>query len=213
MLSLSLSPRLDLFRFAFPKDFIPKEIEEKYSKVLYKNPEVSVSVIDYLNESIKNVHVPGISDLYFEQDQHSVNKNIKREDSGHSLGKLGRINIEPKHTIIYKPKDNPLEKIEKEITVTFRMNQGLYNYFMLYETLLMRIDKADLKDDDDVLYIEILNGNGEVTGRIIFSDCHCDGLDGLDFGYDKTIRDNGDFSLKIKFNNIDFEFLPYIESV
>ena len=27
---LSLSPRLDLFVFKFPKDFLPKEIEEKY---------------------------------------------------------------------------------------------------------------------------------------------------------------------------------------
>jgi len=208
---MSLSPRSDLFRFALPKDFIPKQIEEKYTKLLSRNPEVINKPIDYLNESIKTIHIPGISDLYFEQEQHGSN-TVQRTDKKESIG-LGRINVEPKHTIVSKPADNPLEKIEKEFVINFRMNQGFYNWFMLYETILYRLSKAIDEPEDDVLYIELLDGNGSITGRIVFTDCHINGLDGLDLAYDKTTRDAGDFNITYKFNNINFEFLPYEESL
>ena len=43
---LSLSPRYDLFKFSFPKDFLPKEVEEKYSRIISKDPGVLTSAID-----------------------------------------------------------------------------------------------------------------------------------------------------------------------
>ena len=63
---LSLSPRYDLFRFNFPIDFLPEEIEEKYSKILNKDPNVLINPIDYLNESIQGVTFPGIKELLVE---------------------------------------------------------------------------------------------------------------------------------------------------
>ena len=117
---LSLSPRYDLFRFAFPKDFIPPKLEEKYRKVLSKNAGVLTSPIDYLNESIQGVSIPGISDLTIEQEQHSHNSM-----SG------GKLNVEGSRQNVYKSTSNPLDNINKEFTVTFRFNQGFYNYFLL----------------------------------------------------------------------------------
>ena len=52
---LSLSPRYDLFKFSFPKDFLPEEVLVKYNKVLSKNAGVITNAIDYLNESIQGV--------------------------------------------------------------------------------------------------------------------------------------------------------------
>ena len=120
---LSLSPRYDLFRFSFPKDFIPKDIEKKYNELLTRNAGVITTPIDYLNESIKGISIPGISDILILQQQHSYNDGIKG---------LGKINVEPKREQIYQSTSNPLDKINPDIKVTFRMNQGLYNYFMLY---------------------------------------------------------------------------------
>ena len=71
---LSLSPRYDLFRFSFPKDFIPSELEDKYRKIINKNQSVIVTPIDYLNESIQGVNFPGISDVLMQQQQHSTNE-------------------------------------------------------------------------------------------------------------------------------------------
>ena len=121
---LSLSPRYDLFRFALPKDFLPKEVEEKYRILINKNQAVITTPIDYLNESIQGINFPGISDILVQQQQHSSNEIAR---------KLGKINVEPKTDITYQTSSNPLDKITKEFKITFRYNQGLYNYFMMYK--------------------------------------------------------------------------------
>lgn len=195
---LSLSPRYDLFRFQFPRDFLPKEIEEKYNKILNRESGILVSAIDYLNESIKGTNFPGISDVNISQSQHSYN-SLERGDK--------KLNVEPKIDIIHTSTSNPLDKINKEFKVTFRMNQGLYNYFMLYETLFHYICKPILRNEEPVLYIELLDEDGVVRSRIKYMDCHMDGIDGLDFTFNKTERDAGEFEVTFKFNNIDFEFV------
>lgn len=195
---LSLSPRYDLFRFSFPKDFLPAQIEEKYYNILNKNAGVITSPIEYLNESIQGINFPGISDILIQQQQHSTNE-IKRG--------LGKINVEPKREQIYQTSANPLDKINQEFKVTFRYNQGLYNYFMLYETVFHQICKPIDRGHIPVLYIELLSETGVITSRILFKDVLIDGIDGLDFSYNKVERDSGTFDVTFKFNNIDFEFI------
>lgn len=195
---LSLSPRYDLFRFQFPRDFIPTEISERYGKIIMEEFGTITSPIDYLNESIQGISFPGISDVNVTQQQHSSNE-LKR--------KSNRLNVEPKTDIIYTSTANPLDKINKEFKVTFRMNQGLYNYFMLYEMLFHYICKPILREEEPVLYVEILDESGVVRSKIKYMDCHIDGIDGLDFSYNKIERDSGTFDVIFKFNNIDFEFV------
>lgn len=195
---LSLSPRYDLFKFSFPKDFLPIEIEEKYSKIIRNNQGVITTPIDYLNESIQGVNFPGISDVIVLQAQHGSN-DIQR--------RLGRMNIEPKADMIYQSPANPLDKIERSFKVTFRMNQGLYNYFMLYETLFHQICKPIDRGHQPIYYIEILNETGEVVSKVIFKDVLMDSIDGLEFNYNKLERDSGTFDVNFKFSNIDFEFM------
>lgn len=195
---LSLSPRYDLFKFSFPKDFLPIEIEEKYSKIIRNNQGVITTPIDYLNESIQGVNFPGISDVIVLQPQHGSN-DIQR--------RLGRMNVEPKTDMIYQTPANPLDKIERSFKVTFRMNQGLYNYFMLYETLFHQICKPIDRGHQPIYYIEILNETGEVVSKVVFKDVLMDSIDGLEFNYNKLERDSGTFDVNFKFSNIDFEFM------
>jgi len=198
MSMLSLSPRYDLFRFAFPKDFIPEKLSKKYAKILQQNAGVLTTPIDYLNESIQGVSIPGISDLTTDQAQHSYNPinptNTKQ-------------NIEPSRTNTYKSTANPLSIIEKEFTITFRFNVGFYNYFLLYETIFWKYCKHLNYPNEDVLYIELMDEIGRVRARIKYFDCLVDGMDGLNFDYSKTVRESGTFSVKFKFNNIDFVFV------
>lgn len=195
---LSLSPRYDLFRFALPKDFLPPEVEEKYSTFFKNRQSVVISPIDYLNESIQGIDFPGISDVIVQQGQRGTN-NIER--------KLGRINVEPKTDVVYKTPANPLDKIEHSFKITFRMNQGLYNYFMLYETLFYQICKPLNKPSNDVFYIEILNETGQIASKIYFKNVLMDGIEGLQFNFNKIERDAGTFDVTFKFTNIDFEFV------
>lgn len=194
---LSLSPRYDLFKFNFPKDFLPEEIMAKYNKVLSKNAGVITNAIDYLNESIQGVSLPGITDILMTQAQHGSNPNERT---------TRKLNVEPTHEFIYKSSNNPLANINKEFKVTFRFNQGLYNYFMIYETIFHRICKHINKESDPVLWVEILNEYGVIIARIKLMDVHIDGIDGLEFNYNKIERDAGTFDVTFKFNNIDFDF-------
>ncbi len=205
-MNLSLSPRFDLFRFAFPRDFLSEKVKAKYQNILAQNTGVITTPIDYLNESIKSVHIPGISDLTIEQSQHEYNKSTRQSTTGG--GRLGKINVEPQHNVVYKTAENPLHKIEQEFQVTFRMNQNLLNYYMLYETVFEQAMKTINNGPEQVLYIEMLNEKGEINSRITFNDCYINSIDGLDFSYDKTTRDSGEFNITIKFNNINFDFLP-----
>ena len=202
MFSLSLSPRWDLFRFSFPKDFLPAPINDKYMSILSKNAGVIVTPIDYLNESIQSISIPGISDINIQQQQHSTNSIVRSNVPGKKV-----INTEPKTDITYTTSNNPLDKIEKEFRVKFRLNQGLFNYYMLYETIFYRICKPLDYGPDKVLYIEILDETGTIRSRIKFFDVYIDGIEGLEFDYSKLDRESNDFSVTFKFNNIDFEFL------
>ena len=195
---LSLSPRYDLFKFSLPKDFLPKEVEDKYQGLLAKNAGVLTTPIDYLNESIQAINFPGISDIIVTQIQHSSN-DIKRT--------LGKLNVEPKREQIYSSTANPLDKIEQSFKVTFRMNQGLYNYFMLYETTFHQICKPQEHKHQQVFFIELMDEDGVVTSRIIFKNVLIDGIDGLEFSFNKVERDSGTFDVTFKFSNIDFEFI------
>ena len=187
-----------MFKFSFPKDFLPEVINEKYNKIINKNPGVLTTSIDYLNESIQSITIPGISDINIQQQQHSSN-SIKLNDN--------KTNVEPKTDITYTSSTNPLDKINKEFKVTFRMNHGLYNYFMIYETIFYRICKPFNYGPDKILYIELLGEDGRVASRIKFYDVYIDGIDGLDFTFNKMERDSGTFDVNFKFNNIDFEFI------
>lgn len=195
---MSLSPRYDLFRFCLPKDFIPEEVLTKYRDVISKNQGVITNPIDYLNESIQGINMPGISDVLMAQQQPGGSNRITRT--------ANRINVEPQHDINWVSPANPLEKISKEFKVTFRTNQGLYNYFMLYETIFYRICKPELYPADKVLELEILNESGKVVSTVKFFDVYIDGIDGLEFNYNKIERDSGTFDVSFKFNNIDFDF-------
>ena len=163
---LSLSPRADLFVFHFPKDFLPKDIEEKYTKIINRDKSVIQTPIDYLNESIQGIDFPGLSDLIVEQSQHSP---VHPENHNEQMGLQGkRVSIEPERTnVTYSPK-NILSQLAGEFTVTLRKNQGLYNYFMLYETIFHKILKeyANVEKPDDVFYIDILEESGAIMGRI-----------------------------------------------
>lgn len=198
---LSLSPRYDLFRFHLPKTFLPKDIEEKYTSLLTKENGTLTTAIDYLNESIQGITMPGISDLTIQQVQHGSNRIPLEGIKGRKL------NVEPSHEITYLSAGNPLEKIEKEFKVTFRANQGLLNYFMLYETIFYYACREYEADCEPVMYIELLNETGTIISRVKYIDVHIDGIEGRDFNYTKIERESDTFDVTFKFNNIDFEYL------
>lgn len=198
---LSLTPRFDLFKFSIPKDFFPKEVIDKYYRILNENQSVIFDPVNMVNESIQGVTIPGISEILEPQPQISYNTNPR--------GTM-RQNVEPHHDNYYKAPSNPIELMEKEFTVTFRQNQGLLNYFMMYETLFHHMCKPLLYEKgEDVFTINILGEKGNVYSQIILYQPQITGIDGLEFSYSKVQRDTETFNVKFNFNNLDYDFVPY----
>ena len=203
-MNLSLAPRFDQFRFLIPKDYIPQVVRDKYDGILAKNPSSFINSIDYLNESIKGITLPAIENLVVEQQQVSHNSN-KEE------GRLrGRINVEPAHPNSTLSSENILSKIGNTFTVTFRQNQGLYNYFMMYESLFHRYMKPELfhQDITEVFDVIFLDENSVPVSRMMIYQPEINGITGLEFSYDKVERQTDTFDVTFTFNNIDFDFLP-----
>ena len=201
---LSLPPRFDQFRFMIPKEFIPLEVRLKYDAIIAKNANVFTNSMDYLNESIRGVHLPGIENLIVEQQQVSHN-------SMEANGRLkGKINIEPHHTISTMGTGNILSKIENTFTVSFRQNQGLYNYFMLYESIFHRYMKPELYNqyENEVFDIVFLDEDSLPVSRMMLHQPEFNGIQGLDFSYDKVERQTDTFDVTFTFNNIDFDLMP-----
>ena len=188
---LSLSPRTDLFMFHFPSDILPPEVKDKYREILNREAGVITDPIDYLNESIMGVSLPGVGSVHIEQSQVSHNGNF----------------TEPAHANHYIGTSNPLELIDKEFKVAMRLNQGLYNYFMMYETIFHRISKTSKYTDSGLFTIYILNESGVAISKIELFECSLDAIEGLEFDYTKISRDVLTFELVFKFNNINFDFI------
>jgi hypothetical protein len=187
-----------------PKEFIPKVVRDKYDAIVAKNANVFANSMDYLNESIRGVQLPGIENLIVEQQQ--VSHNIMGND-----GKLnGKINIEPHHTNSTMGTGNIISKIANTFTVTFRQNQGLYNYFMIYESIFHRYIKPELygQQTNDVFDIVFLDEHALPVSRMLIMQPEFNGIEGLEFSYDKVERQTETFTVTFTFNNIDFDMLP-----
>lgn len=203
-MNLSLAPRFDQFRFMIPKEYIPAAVREKYDRILAKNPSPFMSSMDYLNESIKGISLPAIENLIVEQPQISRNSNTEN-------GRLrGRINIEPAHTNVTLSSENILSKINNTFTVTFRQNQGLYNYFMIYESIFHRYMKPELyrQNETELFDIVFLDEESIPVSRMMLYQPEFNGISGLDFSYDKVERQTDTFEVVFTFNDIDFDFFP-----
>lgn len=195
---LSLTPRFDLFEFRIPKDYFPQEIYDKYYRLINTDKAVIYDPVNMINESIQAITIPGINDIVQPQPQTSTN-TIKRSSK--------TINREPVHDNFYDVPNNPLDLMDKEFTVTFRQNQGLVNYFMLYETLFHHMCKPILYNKgEDVFIINILSEQGEIYSNITLYQPRIMGMDGLEFSYAKLERSSETFNVKFSFNNLDFDF-------
>ena len=67
----------------------------------------------------------------------------------------------------------------------------------IYETFQEQAEKTG---------VQILNEDGTVISKIKFIDVYINGIEGLEFNYNKIERDSNTFDVSFKFNNIDFDY-------
>ena len=199
----TLNARQDLFRLTLPDDFIAKEINEKYSKIINDNKSFIRRPIDFLNETIQSVQVLGFVDGTVQQQQSAkgfpiINPNRKLENNF----------LHTATDYNYRSEKNPLALIDKTLNIFFRHTLGFLNYFLIFENFfyLYSRDRKYLEMPDQIP-IDIMNNRGEVYSRIIVIDPIINGIDMLDLNYNAPNETMSTFKVEFKYSNIDYVFI------
>jgi len=199
----TLNARQDLFRLTLPDDFIAKEINEKYSKIINDNKSFIRRPIDFLNETIQSVQVLGFIEGTVQQQQSGQGNpiiNYNRQLENNFMHTSTDYN--------YRSEKNPLALIDKTLNIFFRHTLGFLNYFLMFENFFYLYSR-DRKYNEmpDQIPIDIINNRGEIYSRIIIMDPVINGIDMLDLNYNAPNETMSTFKVEFKYSNIDYQFI------
>lgn len=201
---LGLRGRKDFFRLLFPKEFLFKDIEKKYAKILQDKKSIFINPIDFLNESVQRVQVLGFNEATFQQQQpkNGYRPLIKPERIAQNEFAY------PATEEQYRSPNSPIGLMDKTLNVEFRHQLGYLNYFMIYENFWY-IYSRDLKYSEIMhdLYIDMFNEIGEVYCKIHLFDPLINAMDMLDLDYTQPISSSASFKVEFKYSNFEFIFV------
>lgn len=199
----TLKGRQDGFRLLLPNEFIPKHVEEKYSKILQEGRSFIVKPIDFLNETIQKVQVLGFNNA-------SVNQVQPRRGDvpvGTKRIQQNRFMYAGTDTT-YRSPANPEAIIDKTMNVIFKHTLGYLNYFILFESFLYFYSR-DVKSSQlpKMFQVELLNNKGAVYARLNIKDPIIDGIDMLDLDFSQPIAQSQTFTVIFKYSDFEYEFV------
>ena len=200
---LALRGRQDNFRLLLPKDFLCKEIEEKYSNILKEKHGVFKSPIDFLNETIQRVEVLGFTDATIQQQQSSRGEPLIKKD------RIKQNNfLYPSTDYNYRSEVSPIALTDRTINIEFRHTLGFLNCFMVYENFwyMFSRDKT-YKELFNRINVDIMNEIGSIYCRIVLFDPLMNAMDMLSLDYTQPVAQSQSFKVEFKYSNFDFEFI------
>lgn len=200
---LSLKGRQDAFRLLLPKEFLYKDIEEKYAKILKAKKGFFINPIDFINESIQRVEVLGFQNGTFQQMQPRTGYpliNPMRKDQNEFAY--------PATEETYRSEVSPIALTDKTFNIEFRHVLGYLNYFMIFENFWYMYSR-DMKYSDLMhhIYVDIFNEIGEVYCKIDLVDPMINGIDMLSFDFTQPIASSQTFKVEFKYSNFNFNFI------
>lgn len=180
---MRLSSQSSQFIFNLPSNFLPQEIIDTYNPVLEKNWIQYENVIDYLNSTIKTVNFPGVS--IQTPEQHLIRGKVRA----------------------YKPAINVQDILaSKELAVTFRSVDSDINYWIIYDIFIKHyLDVVNLYIDPFML--TAVDSHRDSLYVIKFMEVIAISLSDNNFDYSQQKTNAKEFTLTLKFNFIDIEFL------
>lgn len=199
----SLKSRQDLFRCTLPDEFIPKEIEKKYSEVLNNANSFIHKPIDFLNETIQGIEILGFTQAAVVQQQHGYGnyatspRTIENNRFLHASS-----------DVAYRAEMNPLNLIDKTLRITFRHTLGFTNYFMLLDSFWVMYHRdTTYRRMPQFITIDIFGDPGVKLSVIKLYNPIIDGVDMLSLNYTQPVAQSQTFNCEIKYSNIEFEFI------
>lgn len=206
---LTLKQRKDGFRLLLPDDFIPKEINEKYTRILSKKRGFFTKPIDFLNETIQNVQVLGIQNATMVQQQTTRGtEEAARTSNRIPQNKFMHTSSEE----IYRSQATPLALLDKTVNVGFRHTLGYLNYFILFESFWWNYAR-DQKADDMVkqFNIDMLDNTGQIYARLVLDHPVIQSIDMLDLDFTQPVGIPEQFKVVFQYSNFDLQLIEYVD--
>lgn len=202
----TLKGRQDGYRFLLPDNFIPEELNEKYSKLLMDAHSFVYKPIDFLNETIQKIQVFGFSGATVAQQQpgRGYPNKTKRSDADAFMYGSSEFN--------YRSVANPVSIIDKTFNVIFLHRLGYLNYMLMNECFLYQYNRAYTYDQLDYnFHVDLYNQKGSIYSRITLVKPLIDGIDMLDFDYSQPVASSQTFNVSFKYSNFDYSFIEFDE--
>jgi hypothetical protein len=182
-----LSGKNNNFRFAFPKTFIPQDIEDKYSPILNRIPgNMCENVLDFLNYSIKSVNLQVSPNEY---------ETINQRDRGTPYERIRRSNAYP---------DALFNKV---MSITFQLDQAYIIWSILTDLFIYYYCSDEDKFIPPFPGMEILDCYHKIMYRIDFNDVLFTSVSGLEFDFsnDSVEQKTIETTWKVSKININFK--------
>jgi len=199
----TLKGRQDGFRFLLPDEFIPNELNEKYTKLLTDAHSFITKPIDFINESMQKVQVFGFNDATIAQQQPRRGEPIMYPT------RIAENNF--MHTAVdfnYRSVSNPESLVDMTLNVTFRHTLGYINYMLMFESFFYQYSRdMKYKDLPYQFNIDLFGERGQIYSRIILMNPLISGMDMLDFDYTQPVANSQTFNVIWKYSNFDYQFI------
>jgi len=178
-----LNSRNNLFNFKFNRNFIPKEVADKYRKYLNRMPgNIMTEPIDFVNYSIQGVSIPGIA---FDPIEQSPNDGTKTYHRG---------SIPIQNTIA-----------DRQVTVELQLLDGYINYWILQDTLLYYYSKANKKPFLEDLKLQIMDAEGIHVMSAIFEKPIMNEISELELNMSSNVAEFATFTLNFYYNKFNIK--------
>tara|TARA_B100001287_G_C22598602_1_gene489267 strand:- start:557 stop:1108 length:552 start_codon:yes stop_codon:yes gene_type:complete len=177
-----LNSRNNLFDFRFPRNFVPKEIAEKYEPYLNRIPgNLFEDAIDFVNYGIQAINLPGIT---FDPVSQSDNDGTTR----YFRGKI------------------PIQNtIERQFTVTMQLMDGYINYWMMTDLLLYYYAPTTKQKYIDNLNLGITDAEGIVLSTIAFEKPIMNQISELNLNMSENIAEFTTFDINFYYNKFNIK--------
>lgn len=172
---MRLSSQNNQFLFNLPVDFIEDYLYEEFERMMVKNFVPYDTALDYINSTIKEIFVPGMT---FDNSQQVFKRGKK---------------------IIWKESGNIQDKFNSDLDIVFRSVDSWLNYFMLQQ-IMTEFYLNNHKHYIPSLSIQILDKDGSLLYTVIFSDILLKNMTDARLGYQKYELEEETFTVSFNFN-------------
>lgn len=176
------------FRFELPKDFIPKDVSDRFMPIIQKMNNPFENANEFVSVTVKNISLPSLSQSLVSQTKRSPKMTL------------------PATSFNYRSGQNPNSLVEnKEISLSFIAAEGFLNYFIMMDTFFHYYNFARKSHYSPDFRVRILDLNGIETMHLIFRQVIFQGLEGLSFSYGDINENYAEFTASFSYSVLDLE--------